>query len=146
MIPTVWYRWLLIAVWMLMIFGLSMVLWPEGIRSGFSLMVYGSPTAIELQFSAAANAYVIFVHGVLGAVMFGWGLAMLITLAGPFRRGETVGWKLLALPLVAWFVPDTVFSLYTGFWQNAVLNTGFALLFAIPLVATRRVFFEGSEI
>lgn len=145
MIPTIWYRWLLVAVWILMIFGLSMVLVPDWIRRFFSLMVYGSSTAIESRFSTAANSYVTLVHGVIGAVMFGWGLTMLLALRGLFRRGEALGWQLIAWPLVAWFVPDTAFSLYTGFWQNAVLNTGFALLFAIPLIATRRVFLDGHE-
>lgn len=128
-----------------MIFGLSMVLTPDWIRRFLSLLVYGSSTAIESRFSNAANAYVTLVHGVLGAVMFGWGLSMLLALRGPFRRGEAIGWQLIALPLVAWFVPDTAFSLYTGFWQNAVLNTGFALLFAVPLIATRRVFLQGHQ-
>ena len=26
--------------------------------------------------------------------------------------------------VAAWFIPDTTFSLWSGFWQNAVLNRG----------------------
>jgi hypothetical protein len=37
-----------------------------------------------------------------------------------------------------WFVTDTVLSLATGFWQNAVLNVVLAVLFAVPLAATWR--------
>lgn len=48
-----------------------------------------------------------------------------------------MGWNLIALSVAAWFVPDTSYSLLSGFWQNAVLNTVFAGLFAIPLWATR---------
>ena len=35
-------------------------------------------------------------------------------------------------------MPDTLYSLLSGFWPNAVLNAGFALLFAVPLLALRR--------
>jgi hypothetical protein len=31
-------------------------------------------------------------------------------------------WLIVSLPLVAWFIPDTAFSLWSGFRQNAVLN------------------------
>ncbi|MGD8977997.1 MAG: hypothetical protein PVG91_10355, partial [Gammaproteobacteria bacterium] len=136
-ISTIWYRWLQVSVGVLMIFGISMVLTPGWILKFFSLMVYGSPGAMETGFSSGANDYIVLVHGVLGTVMFGWGLTMFLVLHGPFRRGEKEGWNMLALPLAAWFIPDTAFSLYTGFWQNAVLNTAFATLFAIPLIATR---------
>ena len=47
---------------------------------------------------------------------------------------------MLAVSLIAWYLPDTVYSLVSGFWQNAVLNTGMLALFAIPLVATFRRF------
>jgi hypothetical protein len=42
----------------------------------------------------------------------------------------------VAVSIAAWFVPDTAFSLWTGYWQNAVLNGVLALAFAIPLAAT----------
>jgi hypothetical protein len=39
-----------------------------------------------------------------------------------------------------WFVLDTALSLVSGFWPNAVLNVVLAVLFAVPLAATYRVF------
>lgn len=47
---------------------------------------------------------------------------------------------MLVISLVAWFVPDTLYSLASGFWPNAVLNSVFALVFALPLWATRGLF------
>ena len=85
-------------------------------------------------------AYITVVHGVLGAVMFGWGMSLLLVLLRFFQQGRREGWLILSASVTAWFVPDTLFSLWTGFWQNAVLNLVFALLFAIPLVATYGVF------
>jgi hypothetical protein len=37
-------------------------------------------------------------------------------------------------------LPDTIVSLWTGLWPNAVLNTVFGLAFGLPLVATRPCF------
>lgn len=143
-VPALWYRWLHAAVLGLMLFGIAMVAAPGPIRQFFSVLIYASPAAIESGFGVAANDYIVLMHGVIGAVMFGWGAAMLLVLRGPFRRGEREGWLLLALPLIAWYVPDTLFSLYTGFWQNAVLNTVLAMLFAIPLAACRKHFRAGA--
>lgn len=139
-IPAVWLRWLTLVVIGVMLFGISMVLSPGLIRQGFSLLIYATPTAIDTGFGADAVAYVTLLHGVLGAVMFGWGALLLLVLRGPFRRGQQEGWNMIAISAGAWFLPDTAFSLWTGFWQNAVFNTVFAVLFMIPLAATYRAF------
>jgi len=81
-----------------------------------------------------------FAHGVLGATMFGWRATMLLILRGPFSRCETGSWTMLALPLILWFVADSAFSLYIGFWQNVLLNVILFLFFGIPIGATRRYF------
>jgi hypothetical protein len=57
---------------------------------------------------------------------------------GPFAAGAGIGWRIIAVSVVAWFVPDTAYSLWFGFWQNAVLNLVFFVLFAVPLAATHR--------
>ncbi len=139
-IPKIWYRWLQVAIVGLILFGLAMIVMPDLFRQFFSLLVYASPTAISSQFGVAANDYILLAHGVLGAVLFGWGVMMLLALQGSFLRQDPEGWSLIAIPLLAWYIPDTAFSLYTGFWQNAVLNTGFAVMFAIPLAATHHYF------
>jgi hypothetical protein len=45
----------------------------------------------------------------------------------------------VAVSVLAWFVPDTVFSSYAGFWKNALLNLGFFGLFALGLWFARGV-------
>jgi hypothetical protein len=135
-IPSVWFYWLLLVVFGVMFAGISMILAPGQIRQAFSSLLYDSAGAIDSGFSAPAVAYITLLHGVLGAVMFGWGAALLLVLLGPFRRASREGWMVFAVSVAAWFIPDTLFSLWTGFWQNAVLNSVSALLFAIPLAAT----------
>lgn len=122
-----------------MVFGLVLVVAPGFARQGFSLLVYGDPQRIAT-FGAEAAQYIALVHAVLGAVMFGWGLALLLVVRGPFARGAREGWQIIAVSVAAWFVPDTAFSILSGFWQNAVLNFVFMVLFAVPLAATYRTF------
>jgi len=136
-----WWLWLVAVTLGVMLFGISMVVAPGFIREFFSLLFYASSQHIDT-FGEPAVAYITFAHGVLGAVMFGWGAALLCVLFGSFRRGHASGWRTLAISLTAWFVPDTVFSVWSGFWQNAILNVVLAVLFAIPLARTYKPFFN----
>lgn len=134
-----WWRWLVAATIGVMLFGISLVLFPSLARQGFSLMVFATPDFVD-SFQQEAVNYITLTHGVMGAVMFGWGVGMMFTLFSQFRTGERTGWLAIAVALTAWYLPDTAISLWTGFWQNAVLNTVFILLFAIPLAATYKTF------
>jgi hypothetical protein len=101
--------------------------------------MYGQAGAVAA-FGPEVQPYLTLAHAVMGSVMVGWGLALWLTLTGPFRRGERHGWNVFVVSLVGWFVPDTTVSLWTGLWPNAVLNTVFAVAFAVPLIATRSCF------
>lgn len=131
-----WRTWLLAASLGVSAFGLVLVVAPSFARQGFSLMVYGSTAAID-GFGAEPVRYVSLVHAVLGGVMVGWGLALFHAVRSFAVERPRATWQLVAGSLLAWFVPDTAYSLAAGFWQNAVLNAGFAVLFAVPLWASR---------
>ncbi len=122
-------------------FGVTLVVARALALEGFSLLVYGDPKHIAA-FGAEAVEYIALVHAVLGAVMFGWGAALLLVARSLFAHGVREGWQIIAISIAVWFVPDTAFSLWSGFWQNAVLNVVFIVLFAVPLTATYRVFHE----
>ena len=141
--PGIWLRWLVALVVGLMAFGLSMVLAPAFILRVFSLLIYSSPEHLE-SFGSTAVAYISLAHAILGAVMLGWGVALLFVVLGAFRRGAREGWQIVVVSVTAWLVPDTLFSLWFGFWQNAILNAFIGVLFAIPLAATYRAFHEAS--
>ena len=130
------WRLLIAATAGLMVFGLILVVMPGFTLQGFSLLVYAS-TAHLNTFGPEAVAYISLVHAVLGSVMFGWGAVLMFLALGPVRRGSKDAWWMFVVSLVAWFIPDTAYSLLSGFWQNAVLNAGFVLLFAIPLTGLR---------
>jgi len=141
----IWSRWLLLVTVGVMVFGLVLVLAPGFTREGFSLLVYADVKRIAA-FGSDAVEYIALVHAVLGAVMFGWGLALLLVVRGLFARGARQGWQIIAVSVAAWFVPDTAFSLWSGFWQNALLNLVFIVLFAAPLAATYRGFHEAGAL
>lgn len=134
-----WVWWLSAASVGVALFGLALVLAPRLALRGFSLLVYGEAERIA-SFSKEAVAYIQLAHAVLGAVMCGWGVLLLLVVRGLFAHGVREAWLIVAASLSAWFVPDTLFSLWSGFLPNAVLNVVFAVLFAVPLVATYRVF------
>ena len=134
-------QWLIAVTFGVMAFGLILVLAPGSTRQGFSMLVYSDADRIAA-FGPEAVAYIALVHAVLGAVMFGWGVALLLIVRGLFARGAIEGWQIVAVSVAAWFVPDTAFSLWSGFWQNALLNVVFIILFAVPLAATYRAFHD----
>ncbi|MBX3638666.1 MAG: hypothetical protein KF683_25115 [Rubrivivax sp.] len=138
-----WIRWLLAAAAGVVLFGLVLVLAPGAARQGFSLLVYASPDRIDT-FGAEPARYIGLAHAVIGSVMVGWGVALFQVTRTLLARGDRAGWQLLALSVAAWFVPDTAYSLLSGYWPNAVLNTGFLLLFVLPLWGTRGVLRQGT--
>jgi hypothetical protein len=131
-----WTAWLSAAAAGVVAFGLVLVLAPSLARQGFSLLLYGTPGRID-GFGPEAARYIALAHAVIGGVMAGWGSALFYGIRTLFAKGSPVAWKLIALSVCAWFVPDTAYSLLSGFWRNALLNTVFLALFAAPLWATR---------
>jgi hypothetical protein len=131
-----WINWLLAVSASVVGFGLLLVLSPSLVRQGFSLLVYGSPGQID-DFGPEPVRYISLTHAVIGGVMVGWGVALFYVTRVLLARGSRIAWNLIALSLSAWFVPDTSYSVLSGYWQNAVLNSLFLLSFALPLWAVR---------
>lgn len=119
------------------IFGLLLVLAPALTRQGFSLLVYASADRIDA-FGTEQVRYLSLVHAVIGSVMVGWGVALFLVTKLLFSHESRLGWNLIAGSVAAWFLPDTTYSLLSGYWQNATLNAFFLALYAIPLWAIRR--------
>ena len=131
-----WTHWLLFASASVVAFGLVLVIAPSLSRQAFSLLVYASPMAID-SFGPEQTRYISLSHAVIGSVMVGWGVALFYITQQLFATGNPLGRKLIAISIAAWFLPDTGYSLVSGYWQNAVLNAVFLAMFALPLWATR---------
>lgn len=117
--------------------GMTMAVAPGLARRAFSLLIYASSDQID-GFGGPAVAYVSLTHSVLGSVIAGWATALLLVLIDPFRQEQRKAWWIIAASVAVWFVPDTAMSMWLGFWTNAALNLGLALLFAVPLAAIWR--------
>jgi hypothetical protein len=76
---------------------------------------------------------------VVGSVMVGWGVVLALVVRGPLASGSRLAWWMIALPVGVWLVPDTAYSLWSGFWQNGALNLVFLILFAVPLTGMYRI-------
>ena len=133
---TFWVYWLQVAAAGVIAFGLVLVVAPALARQGFSLLVYASPQRIDA-FGHEPVRYISLTHAVIGGVMAGWGAMLFYAARTLLAAGSAHGWNLIALSVAVWFVPDTAFSVLSGFWQNALLNLVFVLLFALPLWHTR---------
>lgn len=82
--------------------------------------------------------YVLFLQGVLGAVIFGWVLLMLAVVQHGLARDATgPWWSALVLSVGGWFLLDTGFSLAVASWQHALFNVAFLVALAVPLIALR---------
>jgi len=111
-----------------------LVAWPSAGMRAFSSLVY-QDQRYPADFSSEALDYIRLTHAVLGAVMVGWFLT--IFLLAPLAAVHIEVWWALVGGLVAWYVPDTAYSLLSGFWPNAVLNSGIGALFAPALAGLR---------
>lgn len=136
-----WQLWLAAAAMVVAVFGLALAVVPALGGWLFGWLLFGSPDALA-SLGDRADAYIRLVHGVLGAVMLGWAIALLVIALGPFGKGSRSAWLAIAASLAVWCVVDTALSLASGFWPNAVLNAALAFLFAVPLAATYGVFYR----
>lgn len=136
-----WSAWLRVVSAGLAVFGLALIVATGLSRRGFALLLYGDAGRLD-QFGADAIAYVSLAHAVLGSVMFGWAVVLFLIAGRAFKKAKPYAWSFISISISAWFIPDTLFSLSSGFWQNAVLNVVLAVLFIIPLAATYRLFHE----
>ena len=68
----------------------------------------------------------------VGAVMLGWGLAMLSVWRA--RGADVLLWRGLSRAVLIWYVVDSALSVATGFPINAVSNTLFVAMFLVPAI------------
>ena len=83
------------------------------------------------------NPYVRFSLAILGAVTMGWSLTLMAVIQVANQLEKQVSkriWIGLTASIVIWYVIDSILSIATGFWLNAVSNTIFSATFLIPVI------------
>ena len=134
-----WSRLLQAAACVVLALSAVLLLAPASGEAIFHIVYFGQPDS-PVPVPPESRGYMRFANGVIGAVMAGWMMAIIALARGPFLAGERHGWQAIAWPLAGWYLIDTTFSMAHGVWGNALLNTATALMFGIPLLASRRHF------
>jgi hypothetical protein len=116
--------------------GLVLVLLPGLTERLFGLMVHGRG-GFPPSYSPDALAYARLAHAVLGATIVGWFVLILWVVRTQVARRVPGSWQAVAGAVACWYVLDTAYSLLSGFWPNAVLNTGLLLSLLPGLLLTR---------
>lgn len=117
------------------LFGAVLVVLPGLTYAGFGAMVYGN--GFPAEFGLEPASYIRLVHAVMGAVIAGWFAFVAWFTHTLLPRRIPGAWTALVLSVLLWFALDTSYSLISGFWQNAVLNTTFLAAFAPGFWLTR---------
>jgi hypothetical protein len=140
-----WSVWLQAAAAVMLALSAALLLAPSLGLAIFSTVYFLQPE-FPVPVPAPVEAYIRFMHGVLAATMLGWMVAVIALARGPFVAGQRHAWIALAASLGAWFLIDTSYSVWHGVWGNVALNVTTALMFAWPLLASRKHFiFEGGR-
>ncbi len=130
-----WRSWLNVWAWVVIVFGLVLAGGGLDATDGIADAVFvlmGGGAAIEwtphLRFSVA----------LMGAVTMGWGVTYLALFMAAHRLGGQAApvWRLATFGMIVWFVIDSALSVATGFWMNAVSNTGLAIGYLAPVLAS----------
>lgn len=72
-----------------------------------------------------------------GGMMSGFAVLVYQVTCHVFSKDAALGRRLLIPALLTWFILDGLGSLAAGAWFNVVMNTGFLLLFLLPLLLSR---------
>ncbi len=134
-----WSRLIQMAAAVVLVLSAVLMLSPS-LGEAFFYLVYFQQPASPVAVPAEIQGYLRFANGIIGAVMAGWMMVIIMLARGPFRAGERFAWNAITWPLLGWYVIDTTFSIAHGVWGNVLLNTGTALMFGLPLLASRRHF------
>ena len=71
---------------------------------------------------------------ICGGVLVGWGLMAWILAAEILPGNPALARRLIIPSIGAWFLVDSSMSIAAGAPLNAVLNTGFLILFTLPVL------------
>jgi hypothetical protein len=132
----IWWYWLIFVTCSVIVFSLGMVIAPQFVQEKLFDVMFFPSAQMKTVLSNSAVSYILFTYRVLGAVMVGWMISLLFILAGLFRQKQRDGWYAITGSTVVWFLLDSGVSISVGYWQNAVFNVVFFVLFIIPLAAT----------
>ena len=139
--------------WAKWILGFSFIVMLGGIGFAF-IFPYLSPQVLGVFFTEITNMSITelssaeirfhnLLTGVIGGIMFGWGLMLVFLGYRLLKRPLAWIWTVITISLVAWYLSDTLASILAGSSFNVALNTTLFLLAMPPVLVNRKSVLEG---
>lgn len=128
-----WRGWLNVWSAVVVVFGLVLAGAGLDATDGVTEMLFGvmGPSG-----SFEWTPHLRFATALMGAVTLGWGLTFFAAFGAAHRLSDQAGpvWRALTIAALVWFVVDSALSVATGFWLNAVSNTGLMIGYLAPVL------------
>ena len=130
-----WQNWLRVVSLILVAYGVMMALvvlppMQDLLRWMIDLVLEPSAAA-----GPALSERMIFLTGIAGAMLMGWGLLTYFVATHGLNSGANWAGRAIVTSLTVWFVVDNIVSFEVGAYVNIASNTVFAVLFALPFIA-----------
>ena len=136
-----WHRWLIILSIMFVVFGVVM-LFPALFNTDLS---YINSAFWESGITPKeAKVFYTWILGIYAAMLISWAGFILAILFYPFKKKEKWSWYCLLTCFSIWFLIDTLVSLASGVYLNAINNCIWYILLLLPLLFTKRDFFKSN--
>ncbi len=132
-----WQRWLIAVTIGVVIYATGLMLMPQTMHGLFSRLFFGDSDNVQ-RIGEDYPEFIQLVYGVLGAVMIGWMVTLLAIMWRHFRTDPRGTWQILVISIGVWYAVDSGFSVVIGLVEHAVFNTGFLVLYVVPLVGIGR--------
>jgi len=131
-----WQNWLRVASLILVAYGVMMalVMLPQmqgPMRWMIDLVLEPSAAA-----GSALSERAVFITGIAGAMLMGWGVLIYFVATHGMKSGADWVGRAILTSLMVWFVVDNIVSYEVGAYLNIASNTAFALIIAVPFIAS----------
>jgi hypothetical protein len=83
------------------------------------------------------NPHMQFTLAILGAVTIGWSITLLVAIQAAHQLEQQARrsiWIGIVASIMFWYVIDSILSIATGFWHNAISNTIISATFLILVI------------
>ncbi|MCA3692430.1 hypothetical protein [Aquidulcibacter sp.] len=135
MMASLWRRWVI--GWCYLVLALGLVFtgsaWPQtdaAVRLFYDVIYW------PLDGQSGWHESLRLTAAILGAVMMGWALTLLTLVQTALKHPQLSLWRPMTGAILVWWVVDSSISVALNTPGNALSNTGFLLLYLIPVLAS----------
>ena len=129
----IWKTWL--DGWCWLVLGVGVMFAASAVRGldGPTILFYDA-VSWPIDGQSTWDENVRFSASIIGALTIGWALTLMPLVKLAHQSHGSAIWRSLSFAVVAWYAIDSTVSVLAGVPGNAVSNTGFLILFLIPIL------------